>query len=234
MYELIFWDSGVDEHFGAMMICYVDDIWEFTQEWSKQIEDKDRIRKFLLALEGAPVQGNILTGTERQEVKEKDFLLEEYLDGVFLLEDPEAKILQQRIIELKDFCFRMEEAVAVSAEFKIKYMQVQIRYVRYDEEYLRLMSYYAQGIAKCETGTDGQKWFRSLSKINNSLVKREGMLCPAFSREFEDFTEETIELLAWYPMGYAETWEDLQEQYGKEKLQLTRQDLEQLFYDFRR
>lgn len=232
MYELIFWDSGMGELFGVMMTCYVDDIWEFTQEWSKQIEDKERVRKFLLALEGVPVQGNILTGTERQEVKEKDFLLEEHLDGVFLLEDPEAKILQQRVIELKDFCFRMEEAVAVSVEFKIKYMQMQIRYVRYNEECLRLMSYYAQGIAKCETGTDGQKWYRRLSKIKNSLVKQKGKLCPVFSREFEDFTEETIELLAWYPMGYAETPEELQERYGKEKLLLTRQDLEQLFIDF--
>lgn len=228
MQELIFWDTGVTKVWNGEVTCFVEDILSFTGKWSSLVGE-ERTRRFLNSIEGKGAGGNLLTDKKEDSRYEEDD--EEHVpEGVLLRDEKTTQVLQERKTELKNVTVCFEKGRESPVKLVLKRLEVKIRYIKYGEEYIRLLTYYARGIARHKSVERKEGCYERIECPRNSLVQYERNATVVSSDNAEDFAKETVQLLVWYPMGYATSGEELQEVYGKQ-MRLTHQDLEQLLQE---
>ena len=217
MYKLTFWNENLPNCCSGVFSCYTDDIEQFEREWVKLTRDKEQIERFRRSKEGELVTDFFRTKNDSElNIVQKD-------DG--------AKIFVEMETTITNRVVTVHNAYDYPSEYRIRKMKVYCRYVKYDGTYLRLMSFIIDGIAR--VGKEKKK-YKKVGLYGNPILKYHGdRNMPDFycSDTFEDYTEECIESIAWYPMGYATTLEQLKDFYGSEQFELTEEELDLLLCD---
>lgn len=217
MYKLTFWDENLPSFCSGIYSVYADNIEKFEKEWVKLVKNEERIADFYRSKAGELVTEYYPTPNDAElNIVQKD---------------DASKILVEMQNTIENRIVTVHNGFDYPAIFWIKKMDIYCRYVKYENMYLRLMSFCIKGIAEEK---NKEKKYQKVGLYGNPMLKYKGKKSmPNFYRsdEFEEYEEECIESIAWYPMGEASTLEVLQECYGTERIELTDIELDLLLCD---
>lgn len=197
MYKITLKDCNVRKCFSGLVTYYCDDIDKFEKEWSKLVEDGETIRHFK--------EGEAVTNFYYTDNDEPINMVQE---------DKDAKVFFEKDITVRDRIVKLENANAYVAEYFVKEINIHIKYARYAEKYIRIMTYSIHGIAKF-CNTEEYKYGKSICYGNPVLKWIDNNKKRPFSNRIEDFFEDRIEAIVYYPTGYFDTLEEMEKSYRR-------------------
>lgn len=200
------WYSGV-------FSCYCDDLDQFEQDWM-QLEPNEETRERFRRSKAGEVVTDCYSDDPACNIVQEDQETEIYFKHM---------IIHNRNVLLHN---------AYGGETQLHFggCELDIRYVKFQGEFLRLVKYKLTGV--CRDSLRPEIKYISVPCFGNHVLKCHSAVEYHGSDELEDFDSDTIECIAYLETGRFESLEALREDYERVWQNCFEEDeLDQLFRD---
>lgn len=196
MYKITLFDCNCPSCCSGVFSCYCDDIDKFEEEWTKLEEDEKVIERFRRSK-----AGEIVT----------DFYSDDPKLNI-VQEDPEAEVFFESKIEMRQRKVKVYNAYDWETEIFADRYYFHIQYVKFMGEYLRLVKYKLYGV--CQRDYLGVANYRKNTCFGNPvLIQHYENKDKKFSDSTDDFRNDTVESIIYYPLGIFDSFEELRAAY---------------------
>lgn len=211
MYKITLYDCNLPSCVSGVFSIYCDDIEKFEKDWIQLESDKQRIERFRKSKQGEMVT-DYYSDSPELNIVQRDATSEVYYE--------KTVIMTKKVIDVLNG-YRWPVTLFIDkCEFKIRYGLVFGRY-------LRLVKFHLRGT--CQDWDGEEK--RDVTCFGNAVLKNMKTF-RGLSRTTEPYSENTIESIAYHPLGSFDSEEDMLKDYNDTRDNFfTDEELSVLFAD---
>lgn len=212
MYKITLYNYNIPSCASGVYNIYCDDIDEFEKEWTQLEKDKERIERFRKSKAGEMVTDYYSDAPEYNIVQR----------------DENARLYYEKTVIMFDKDVKVFNGYGCSSELHIDKSEFQVRYVKMFGKFFRLVKYKLAGVCQEDLLFDGKT---HITCYGNPVLKNHVSFSGG-SYDVKDYAENTIESIAFYPLGIFETKEEMKKDYDDMREEFfTAEELDRLFSD---
>lgn len=201
MYKITLYDTNIPSGASGVISYYCENIDIFAEKWMKLEADEDRKERFLRSKNGELVTDYYSDSPDLNIVQEdKDAIV--YFDKDVIFRDKELDL---------------HNGFGWNTEFYFDELIVSLKYVRYENDLLRLATYKARGVCQSSFPSLDKKYSDVSCYGNPVLIESENQE-PYYSNNTENFKDKTIECIAYLPLGTFKDMESMQRDFDNPDL----------------
>lgn len=214
MYKITLMDDTSVSCTSFTVSVFCEELEQFEKEWTKLETDQDRIERFRRSKAGEVVTDFYKTNN--------DAALN------IVQQDPGAEVVQELTVEESDKEYTVLNAYGWPSKLYVDHAFFHIRYVRFQNAFLKLSSYRLTGI--CKSGFD-EGTYTDVTCWGNKFLNSE--TCGERMAKSKDvFKQDRVESFVFYEIGRFDSMEDLQADFKQMKEHgLTERELDCLLKD---
>ena len=212
MYKITLFDYNCPSCTSGVYEIYCDDIEEFEKEWTKLETSKSRIERFRKSKAGEMVT-DYYSDAPELNIVQKDETAELYYEKTVFMYDKDIEVLN---------------SYYWPSYLHIDKSEFQVRYIKLFGRLLRLVKYKLTGVCQDDWLVGGKT---DVTCYGNPILKNH-VLFRGRSFDTKDYNKNTIESIAYYPLGEFETEEEMKADYENLREDFfTAEELNVLFSD---
>lgn len=201
MYKITLYDANIPSGASGVISYYVENIDIFAEKWMKLEADEDRKERFLRSRNGELVTDYYSDSPDLNIVQE----------------DKDAIVYFDKDVIFRDKELNLHNGFGWSTEFYFDELIVSLKYVRYENDLLRLATYKARGVCQSNFPFLDKKYSDVSCYGNPVLIESENQE-PYYSNNTENFKDKTIECIAYLSLGTFKDMESMRRDFNNPDL----------------
>ena len=189
MYKISIFDETMPSCSSGVAEYYVDNIQEFQKRWFPLLKSEEKKKRFIRSLHG-------------------EVMVDCYSDDPKLnmvQEDKRAHIYAEKELVIQNNSFTAINAYQWESKIWVNDFIANIRWVRYENHFLKLVKFKAKGIA-----TEGMiHKFREIKCYGNPVLEQTITSSKNFAENIDEYKNNVVESIAYYPVNVFESEEAL-------------------------
>lgn len=204
MYKITLMDYNCPSCTSGTTRFFCDDIDIFEEKWSKLETSKERIERFKKSKSGI-----LTTDFYQTDCDEKLNIVQE---------DKDAEILHEKHLAYHNKTLKLINGCCCESKFLVRDLDVHIRYIKFQDEYIKTASFIAKGICMVEDFGEEVKYYKVNCYGNPVLYATYDKDDLYVSNRRLDFDNDNIESFVFIPIKFFDSLEQMQHDFGSKRL----------------
>lgn len=214
MYKITLFDYNCPSCTSMTVNFFCDNIDIFEEKWTKLERDEARIERFKQSK-----AGELVTDFYQTDCDEELNIVQE---------DKDAEILHEKHLTYHNKILKLINSYWCESKYPVRDIDVHIRYIKFQDEYIKTASFVAKGICTYSL-FDDRKYSKVTCFGNPILSATYGKNSPPASNRRSDFDEDTVESFVYIPIKTFDTLKQMQHDFDSNRLSTRQRCL--LFHD---